>query len=266
MPDSEDEYGYDDEDEEFAEERSPDPFQGKVWSERDDGETDEDMSPLEQLMRYQFVIRKICPYLDPYEIAALMQIVDRVTGWRRHQTYFGNDKLHSGDQMWGGLSRTMHWTRMMKALRSLEDRGVISRIRQKYYDTRIFRVNYNLDLEKLTASAPEPRRERNRDRGKNQPAKGEFPVSEEDRWVRVGDLVVSNGDHTVSLEDRTETYPDNGTYEWHSDRSAQLSSESRATRLADNVTGQNEGRTAQAQPGQRDAGDPPPRIRRRRDP
>lgn len=155
---------------------------------------DDQMTPLDQLIRYQFAIRKICPLLDTYESNVLMQIVDRTTGWRRHAAWFGVDTLHSGDRLYGGLERQLHRSRLMKALASLERRGVIRRIYQRHYKTKIFRVNYEVDLERLQSTAPPMRKSRSVSGGDLMVSIGDQPVQEVHPLVSNEDIPVSNGD------------------------------------------------------------------------
>lgn len=164
---------------------------------------DAQMSSLEQLQKYQFILRNICPHLDSFESNVLMQIVDRTAGWKKHATRLPLDVLYGGDPtVYGGLTRQMHLSRMKKALQTLERRGVINRIAQPYYPTKIYRVNYDVDLEQLEASAPEERQQgpvSNRD-----PA-----VSLEDELVQEVHFYVCDEDGEVSDEDPIEGYSEN---------------------------------------------------------
>lgn len=117
-------------------------------------EPDAAMAILEQLQKYQFVIRKIIPLCDAYEAAVLIQIVDRTTGWKKHKAAFTPKSLYGGDRLYGGISRSMHRSRFHKALASLEARGIISRAELEYPSSqRVFCINYAVDLEALAQTA-----------------------------------------------------------------------------------------------------------------
>lgn len=118
------------------------------------GRVDDEMKPLDQLKKYQFVIRKILPFLDAYEATALIQIVDRTTGWKKHEAIFMAQSLYAGDQLYGGISRSMHKSRMNKALASMEQRNLISREKGYQDDPRkYYRVNYDVNLAELERSS-----------------------------------------------------------------------------------------------------------------
>jgi hypothetical protein len=115
---------------------------------------DEDMKPLDQLKKYQFILRKVIPLLDAYEATALMQIVDRTIGWKKHEALFEGQSMYAGDKLYGGISRSMHRSRMLKALTSMEERNLISRRRAYRDDPRkVYRVNFDVDLVELERSA-----------------------------------------------------------------------------------------------------------------
>ncbi len=118
------------------------------------GPVDDKMKPLDQLKKYQFIIRKVIPFLDAYEATVLMQIVDRTTGWKKHEALFEGQSMYAGDTVYGGISRTMHRSRMHKALATMEERNLISR-RKGYRDDprKVYSINYAVDLEELERSA-----------------------------------------------------------------------------------------------------------------
>lgn len=174
---------------------------------------DKDMGSLDQLQAYQFALRYICPLLDPYESAILMQIIDRTAGWKKHAAYFSAERLLWGDNLYGGISRQMHRSKLMKALASLEQRRVISRLDQEYHQQKIYRVNYDVDLDLLTASAPKPRKRKpvsNRDKPVSN---RDWPVSNGDQPVHETDQNVSSGDVGVSQGDPREGYTQNSIIE-----------------------------------------------------
>lgn len=115
---------------------------------------DPEMQVLDQLKKYQFIIREVLPLLDAYEATVLIQIVDRTTGWKKHEALFQGQSLFAGDRLYGGISRSMHRSRMNKALAAMEKRNLIRRRRAFNDDPRkIYRVNYNIDLQELERSA-----------------------------------------------------------------------------------------------------------------
>lgn len=124
------------------------------WEERyEDVQPDEAMTPLEQLKKYQYVIRKIMPLCDAYEAAVLIQILDRTIGWRKHKAAFTPRSFYGGDRLYGGLSRLMHRSKFFAAINSLQERGVINREEIAQSPRRVFSINFDVDLERLTASA-----------------------------------------------------------------------------------------------------------------
>lgn len=161
------------------------------------------MGILDQLQLYQHMVRRICPFLDAYETTVLTQIVDRITGWQKREAVFRADALYAGDKMYGGIARAMDRSRMMKALRTLELRGVITRRRQRYSKVRIYCVNFDVDLSALEATARPVSLSVERSRRR------EDLVSPEDLVVSNPDLLGSREDHDVSGEGTREGYREN---------------------------------------------------------
>jgi hypothetical protein len=168
---------------------------------------DTEMSVLDQLQRYQHVTRRILPYLDVYEGATFLQIFDRTIGWRKHAAAFSSDALYAGDSMYGGLGRTMDRSRMMKALRSLENKGLIARYKQEHSRVRIFAIYLDVDLEALRTEAPAIRKS-------VLPAKQRRArwVSPGDSVVRVTDPHIAEGDIDISQNDTGEEYRENNIF------------------------------------------------------
>lgn len=165
---------------------------------------DQSMSVLDQLQFYQHMARKVFPYLDPYETAVLVQIVDRITGWKKREAKFSADALFVGDRMYGGIARTMDRSRMMKALRSLERRGLIRRRPQPNSRIRVYWVNTSPDFGALEASAPNLRKSAARAGSRRRQM-----ISNGDQVVSQADGMVSAGDVHGSESDTGEPYPDN---------------------------------------------------------
>ncbi len=166
--------------------------------------SDKAMSPLDQLQRYQHMARKVFPYLDPYETSVLIQILDRITGWRKTEARFSADALFVGDKMYGGLARTMDRSRMMKALRSLQARGLIRRRAQPNSRIRIYWVNTSPDILSLERTAPSLRKS-----AKTASARRQAIVSNRDDVVQQAHHIVSANDIGRSEGDTGEGYQEN---------------------------------------------------------
>lgn len=176
--------------------------------ERDAIAPDQSMSVLQQLQLYQHMARYVYPYLDAYETSALVQILDRVTGWRKHEARFSADALFAGDRMYGGIARTMDRSRMMKALRSLERRDLIRRRPSEGSRIRIYWVNPNPDISSLQLSAPALRKSAARVGSRRR-----LRVSSGDNPVHQADYLASHGDTRISESDTGERYLENGIRE-----------------------------------------------------
>lgn len=209
---------------------------------------------LEQVRGYQFAIRCLCPFLDPYETAVLLQIVDRINGWQKLEAHINAEKLFNGDRMYGGIARVMHRSRMMKALRSLEARGVIRRRPQSNGSpVKIYMVNFHVDLAALEASAPKLRAPRPiPEREKRSPS--------ETTPVQMVHHKVSSGDGAVSHQDPRERYEEKSNIEDNQEnRQPKLSAS--AARSPSKIKIRKIVRPAQARSGPRYEINPRPRRR-----
>lgn len=166
---------------------------------------DPNMSVLDQIKVYQHMARRVYPYLDVYEIAVLGQIVDRITGWKKDAAKFSAQKLYVGDTMYGGLARAMDWAKMMETLRSLENRNVIARLKQRDSRIRIYWVNPEPDLDLLRATAPPLRKS-----GQRIKLQLEGIVANGDNVVANADGSVASSDFDVAEGDTREGYRENG--------------------------------------------------------
>lgn len=203
------------------------------------------MSALEQLQKYQLVIRKICPFLDPYETTVLMQILDRITGWKKLEAYVNTDKLLNGDAMWGGIARAMHRSRMSKALATLEERGVIRRRSPRNRgQVKIYRVNLDVDLSGLEASGPKLRAARPANERRNVVSEGDLVVSQVYSTVSSGEIVVSS-------EDPREGYGEKNNLDSNQDNSRHPKPTASDARSPEEVKGRKLVRPARARPGPR---------------
>ena len=174
-----------------------------TWAEMKAETKPTDMEVLEQLVIYQSMMRKLVPYLDAFEALVLGQIVDRTIGWKKVAAYFSGDALYAGDEMYGGIARAMDRSRMWTAIRSLEQRGIISRGEVARSRIRIYRINTDMDEERIKRTAKPISKSaasvRNR-RG---------IVSEDDNMVLPSDHIVAAGDDIVFNSTTGERYGDN---------------------------------------------------------
>lgn len=178
---------------------------------------DPEMTPLDQLKLYQKAIRTIVPFLDAFESAVLLQIIDRITGWKKHEARFSAAALYAGDRMYGGLSRTMDRSRMMKALRSLEDRQLIGRKADPAgSQAKIYWVNFDVENAELAHTArPISKSAQRSGRGQYMASIGGQPVQNMDGLGAVGGRLVSS-------RDTIEGYQEKGIGERNTDTSLNL--------------------------------------------
>jgi len=101
---------------------------------------------------YQKVMREWSPYLDPFELAVVMQIVDRTIGWGVREARFTTNSMLNGDAVYSGLK--MGRAKLFKALASLEARGIVRRRPCPHKpDHRIFSINMDWAPD-VTLTAP----------------------------------------------------------------------------------------------------------------
>lgn len=236
-----------------------DEFGGDVQPWDDDYEAtrpDREMSVLHQLQLYQQMVRRIFPYLDTYETTVLIQIVDRITGWKKREAIFRADALYAGDKMYGGIARAMDRSRMMKALRTLEARGVITRRPQRYGKVRVYGVNFDVDLTELARTARAVSGSVTRTRSwKGRVSSGDGPVSP------VNSLH-STDDHNGSQEGTRESYEENDRIVINENTHPTPSAS--GARLHEEISEQGAVRAEHARL-ERSELQPPPRTRRRAD-
>ncbi|MCW3837082.1 hypothetical protein ACFQ1E_13015 [Sphingomonas canadensis] len=91
--------------------------------------TQEDNALLWALQQYQKVIRHWMRELTAIEFTVLMQILDRTVGWQRMNRTIGIPNILSGGRHYAGIGHAVKKASLMKALRSLEDKGIIERRR-----------------------------------------------------------------------------------------------------------------------------------------
>lgn len=178
---------------------------------------DENMTPLDQLQAYQLVNRNFMPFLEAYEAAVLIQILDRTIGWRKWKAIFSAQRLYEGDTVYGGLERTMHRSKMMSALKRLEDRGIVKReVVAGGMVAKAYSINFEIDLDELERSAPSKRKSYKRGSSiyfsepdceeTNANFSPPEPVANGDNIVSLADPSVSNEDLYRPNEDPREEY------------------------------------------------------------
>lgn len=150
--------------------------------------SDEPMSILYQLQQYQKVIREWDRYLDVYEFKVVMQILDRTVGWKKEAAVFRNAVIQNGDRKYSGLGRSMHRSKLLKTLRSLEERGILRRVASEMYPGL---KQYSLDLDWEPTFKPVSEQIKDRVRPVSM---GDGVVSNQQNNVADGDLAVSSGD------------------------------------------------------------------------
>jgi len=74
---------------------------------------------------YQRAIREWAGALTPYELALAMHLLDRTVGWGKTRVTISTRRFLNGDTVYSGLD--MSRPTMFRALRSLEDKGLIVR-------------------------------------------------------------------------------------------------------------------------------------------
>ena len=149
----------------------------------------------------------------------------------------------------------MHRSRMMKALETLETRGVIRRRPQRYAArVKIYRINWDVDLTGLEASAPRLRASRPAPDRRDMVSGGDEPVS-------VAHSTVSTGEIAVSLQDPRERYEEKSNLDSNQENTRQPKLAASAARSPDEEEVRKIVRPAQARPGPRP--EISPRSRRR---
>lgn len=79
------------------------------------------------LQQYQKIIRFWVAELTAIEFAVLMQIVDRTVGWQKTSRIIGVPAIINGGRYYRGIGGMVKRASVMNALRSLEDKGIITR-------------------------------------------------------------------------------------------------------------------------------------------
>ena len=87
----------------------------------------EDNPLLWALQQYQKVIRRWMGSLSAIEFAVLMQILDRTVGWQKTRRTISIRDFLEGGRVYRGIGHTVKRASIMKAVRRLEDLGIITR-------------------------------------------------------------------------------------------------------------------------------------------
>lgn len=228
----------------------------------------EDMTVLDQLQVYQLINRTFAPLLEAYEIVVLNQILDRTIGWRKHKAIFTAQRLYEGDTVYGGLERTMHRSKMMSALKRLEDRGLIRReVVAGGTLAKAYSINFGINLQTLERLAPAKRKSYkrgvsiyisssdNEHLDTNETASNH--VVNRDNIVSPADYLVSIEDKQISIGDPREEYREKGISLKNTIRTARSVPAEPTALLKENFLNQGEmSETPRSFPN------PPPRKRR----
>lgn len=91
------------------------------------GVAQEDNPILWALQQYQKVIRRWVGVLSVIEFAVLMQILDRTVGWQKTRRTISIRDLLDGGRLYRGIGHAVKRASIMKAVRRLEDLGIITR-------------------------------------------------------------------------------------------------------------------------------------------
>ena len=91
------------------------------------GVAQEDNPILWALQQYQKVIRRWVGVLSVIEFAVLMQILDRTVGWQKTRRTISMRDLLDGGRVYRGIGHAVKRASIMKAVRRLEDLGIIAR-------------------------------------------------------------------------------------------------------------------------------------------
>lgn len=115
--------------------------------------TQEENPILWALQQYQKVTRLWVGSLSAIEYTVLMQILDRTVGWQRESQDLTIRGLLEGGRHYRGIGNAVRKASLMKALRSLEDRGIIRR-RPSLHFGRVRNYVINLDWTPPARSSP----------------------------------------------------------------------------------------------------------------
>ena len=89
--------------------------------------TQEENKILWALQQYQKVIRKWAGALTLIEFAVLVQILDRTVGWQKTRRTITIGGILNGGRLYVGIGQAVKRSSVLKALRSLENKGIIIR-------------------------------------------------------------------------------------------------------------------------------------------
>jgi len=79
------------------------------------------------LQIYQRAIRSWASVLTTIEFEVVMHLIDRTLGWQKTRVTMSLTKVLDGDSVYGGISKAVSRPSLFRALKSLEEKGVIAR-------------------------------------------------------------------------------------------------------------------------------------------
>lgn len=97
------------------------------------GVAQEDNPILWALQQYQKVIRRWVSALSVIEFAVLMQILDRTVGWQKTRRTVSMRSLLEGGRTYRGIGHAVKRASIMKAVKRLEELGIVSRQPSKFH-------------------------------------------------------------------------------------------------------------------------------------
>jgi len=106
--------------------------------------TQEENPLLWALQQYQKVIRTWISETSAVEFVVLMQIVDRTVGWQKTKRTIPISQLSYGGNVYRGIDNAVKRAALMNALRTLEEKGMITRRSSNMYG-RVREFTINLD-------------------------------------------------------------------------------------------------------------------------
>lgn len=152
---------------------------------------------------YQRAIREWQGALDPYEWTLAMHIIDRTLGWQNTHVTVSTRRFLDGDTVYSGIR--MSRAKMFRALRSLEDKGLIARKNDPHgREIKVYAVNLGWKSDIL----PVPKRLKNQSPMEITPSPRETTQSPtETRDKEQGDKEEGENEHPGAPE---PSVPDTG--------------------------------------------------------
>ena len=152
------------------------------------------VTELSSVQVYQRAIRVWSGHLDPFELALVLQIIDRTLGWKKTRIAISTTRFLQGDKAYSGLK--MGRTKMFEALSSLETKGIIARHpHPEGKEIKVYSVNIGWSPDMLNI----PKRLQNQSASRTtQSAQRTTPVRVPDTRERIlGEGDIEKEDYTV---------------------------------------------------------------------